>query len=430
MPDDKFRINIFDMVTSIARVVDMMSPAIGNHNLQVSYLAYRMGEGLGLAVEDRNELLVAGALHDIGAFSLKEWNDLLEFECTMPGRHSLAGYFLLKDFKPFSSVSEMIRYHHVPWKDSDNFSTTVQSVPLGSHIIHLADRISVRIEKAKPVLGQVPDICDAISAGRNKDFAPQAVDIMLDLASHDYIWMELSSDFLEKILQRNFMNRTRELVIDEFLDFATLICRLIDFKSEFTATHSTGVATTAVEIARLCGFSKYECKLIKIAACLHDLGKVAIPSEILEKKGKLSESEWHVMRSHAYYSYQILEPFDALGAVCSWGTLHQERLNGTGYPFGYKVDELPLGARIMAAADVFTAITENRPYRAGMDKKSAIAVLTSMATNGELDQVIVNLILKNYDEINQIRDASQHEATKNFTEFQKMIDSVYPEMNK
>lgn len=430
MPDDKFRINIFDMVTSIARVVDMMSPAIGNHNLQVSYLAYRMGEGLGLAVEDGNELLVAGALHDIGAFSLREWNDLLEFECTMPERHSLAGYLLLKDFKPFSRVSEIIRYHHAPWKNADNHFTSGQSLPLGSHIIHLADRIAVRIEKAKPVLGQIPDICDAILEGRNKDFAPQAADIMLDLARHDYIWMELTSDFLETILHRNFMNRARELVIDELLDFAALICRLIDFKSEFTATHSTGVAATAVEIARLCGFSKYECKLIKIAAYLHDLGKIAIPSEILEKKEKLSEAEWHVMRSHAYYSYQILEPFDALGAVCSWGTLHQERLNGTGYPFGYKVDELPLGARIMAAADVFTAITENRPYRAGMDKKSAIAVLTSMAANGELDQELVNLILENYDEINQIRDASQHEATKNFSDFQKMIDSVYPEINK
>jgi HD-GYP domain-containing protein (c-di-GMP phosphodiesterase class II) len=293
---------------------------------------------------------------------------------------------------------------------------------MGSRIIHLADRVVVRISKDEPILGQIEGICEAISKDKNKAFLPELVDIMLTLAKHDYIWMELTSDFLETILRRNFLHRTRELVIDELLDFAMLICRLIDFKSEFTATHSSGVAATAVEIAKLLGFSTYEQKLMRIAAYLHDLGKIAIPSEILEKKNILTGEEWHVMRSHAYYTYQILEPVDTLNTICTWGALHQERLDGSGYPFGIKADELPLGARIMAVADVFTAITENRPYRLGMDKKHAVDVLRSMASNSELDKTLVNLILEHYDEINETRDISQKEAIREFDLFQKKID--------
>ncbi len=168
MPHNRFLMSIFEMVTSIARVVNIMSPVVGNHNLQVAYLAYRIGEALGISVDERNELLTAGALHDIGAFSSQEWIDLLEFEDKKPGRHSMAGYLLLRSFKPFSShIAEIIKYHHVPWKDADTGVSEGETVPMGSHIIHLADRVVVRISKDKPVLGQIEGICEAISQNRN-----------------------------------------------------------------------------------------------------------------------------------------------------------------------------------------------------------------------------------------------------------------------
>lgn len=423
MPDDKLQISIFDFVTSIARVIGLMSPAVGNHNLQVAYLSYRIGEALDMSIEEKNDLLIAGALHDVGAFSLKEWTDLLEFEDRNPGMHSMAGYLLLKDFKPFAPISEIIRYHHVPWKTVEDILQKGKTVPTGSHILYLSDRVAVMISKDEPVLGQVDRICETIMGRKNEEFAPDLVDVMIDLAKHDYIWMELTSDSLETILQRRFLNRIRELAIDELLDFALMICKLIDFKSEFTATHSSGVAATAVEIAKSAGFSKYEQKLVKIAAYLHDLGKIAIPSEILEKKHKLTDDEWHIMRSHAYYTYQILEPIDTLGIIWNWGALHQERLNGTGYPFGLKVDELPLGTRIMSVADVFTAIAEDRPYRKGMDKRSAINVLESMATNDELDKNIVDILLEHFDEINDIRETAQKEAVREFEAFQNGMNT-------
>jgi HD-GYP domain-containing protein (c-di-GMP phosphodiesterase class II) len=110
-----------------------------------------------------------------------------------------------------------------------------------------------------------------------------------------------------------------------------------------------------------------------------------------------------------------------LGMINSWAALHQERLDGSGYPFGYKKEELTLGSRIIAVADVFTALMEDRPYRKGMAKKRAADVLHSMVGNGELDKNLVDKVLDNFDEINEIRESAQKEAVREYDEFQAML---------
>ncbi len=424
MVEYKLPINIFDLVVSIARVVDIMSPAVGNHHMQVAYLAYKIAEEMDLPIEEKNELLIAGALHDIGAFSLKERIDLLEFEETKPGEHSMAGYLLLKNFKPFLPMADLIKFHHTHWEHGKGATKAGEPVPRGSHIIHLADRAVVQISMGRAVLGQVHGICDAIKQNSGKMFEPGHVEAFLRLAKQDYIWLELTSEILETIVKRNFLNRAQELFIKDLLDFSKLICRLVDFKSKFTATHSKGVAATGVAIAKRVGFSRHERTLMEIAAYFHDLGKLAIPQEILEKKSKLTNNEWHVMRSHVYYTHQMLEPFDTLNTINSWGALHQERLNGKGYPFGYIGDELPLGARIMAVADVFTALTEDRPNRKGMGKNNTMNTLNLMATDGELDKCLVDTVLKNFDEMDDLRKIAQKEAVREYHTFGKSLKAL------
>ena len=404
-----------------------MSPAVANHHMEVAYLTYRLGEALKLSDEKRYELTMAGALHDVGAFSLKDRLDLLEFEDAKPGEHSMAGYLLLKDFSPFKPMADLIRFHHVPWKGGQGVIQDGEAVPRESHLIHLADRIAVKIQKEKGVLGQVSDICRAIIESKDDVFVPEYVDAMLSLSKRDYIWLEVTSDSIEQILRREILTQVNELDTEELLDFSKLISRLIDFKSEFTATHSSGVAATATTLAKWVGFSEAEGKLMETAAYLHDLGKLAIPSEIIEKPAKLTDEEWSIMRSHVYYTYQILEPIDIFGLVNSWSALHQERVYGTGYPFGYKGEELPLGSRIMAVADVFTALTEDRPYRKGMDKERTMTVLQSMVDDVELDERLVNVALENFEELNQVRDFAQQEAIGQYSEFKKsLLHSIDP----
>ncbi|WP_054699947.1 HD-GYP domain-containing protein [Desulfosarcina cetonica] len=390
----KLRVSIFNLAMSIAKVVDLMNAAIGQHHMQVAYWGYRLADALSLSDDEKLDIFIAGLLHDIGAFSMKERIDLLAFEDTRPGAHAVAGSLILEGFEPFAAIAELIKFHHLPWKNGRGGVQDGVRVPAGSHIIHLADRVAVQISPHAPVLGQVRTICEAVSQQRGAVFVPEHVDALLSMNHREYMWLEATSPHMEAVLKRIVPVSTRELSEQQLVKFAKLICRLIDFKSEFTATHSSGVAAVAVELAGLTGFSKNERRMVEIAGYLHDLGKLAIPSEIIEKAGPLNENERFIMRSHVYYTYETLEPFEVLRPVSRWGALHQERLNGTGYPFGFDSDDLPLGARIMAVADVFTALTEDRPYRKGMDKKHTMAVLQAMSDTGELDAAIVARVSK------------------------------------
>ena len=222
MAADKLRVNIFDMVVSIARVIDMMSPVVGNHHMQVAYLAYRLGEQLQLSADQKYELFLAGSLHDIGAFSLQDRLDLLEFEDTKPGEHSVAGSFILETFTPFSSIARLIKFHHVHWKNGEGAFQNGESVPNGSHIIHLADRVAVKISRKAPVLSQVRDICREISEHKGDVFVPEYVDALINMANREHIWLDIMSGSMEEILKRTVLYRTKELTIEEMVDFSRL----------------------------------------------------------------------------------------------------------------------------------------------------------------------------------------------------------------
>ena len=422
---DKLRINIFDMVASIDRLIYLMNPVIGEHHLQVAYLAYRLGEELNLSNERKFDLFMAGALHDIGALSLNGRSDRLEFETNNPDEHAIAGSLILDQCKPFSNISRLIKFHHVPWKNGKGAFHKGECVSTENHLIHLADRVAVQISGETPILDQVQCIRREISIQEGVLFVPEHVDAFKHMAKREYVWLDVVSGSIETVLKRTVLFKEKELSNEEMADFSKLISRLIGFKSRFIAAHSRGVAAVAVELSRLSGFSKQERRLIEIAAYLHDLGKVAIPPQILEKQDKLSDHERSIMQSHVYHTYQVLEPFETLRIAGFWGTLHQERLNGTGYPFGLTSDDLPLGARIMAVADVFTALTENRPYRKGMDPDSAKAALQSMRNAGELDHYLVDIVFDHYDNMNAVRDAAQKEASADYHCFQENLHRCF-----
>lgn len=415
------RVNIFDLVSSIAKVVDLMNPAIGNHHMQVAYWAHQLAETLNWPDDQKFEIFVAGLFHDIGAFSLKERLDLLAFEDAMPGEHAVAGSIILKTFEPFAAIAELVKYHHHPWGHGQGAFQEGVPVPAGSHLLHLADRVAVQISPDRPVLAQVSDICNTCAKGSGAVFVPEHIDALFSMKHREYIWLDATSADIQLILKRSVSYPSREFSARQVVDFARFICRLIDFKSEFTATHSSGVAAVAVALAAVTGFSRSERRLFEIAGYLHDLGKLAIPSEIIDKKGKLSEQERFVMRSHVYLTYQTLEPFEVLHLVSQWGSLHQERLNGKGYPFGLGADDLPLGARIMAVADVFTALTEDRPYRKGMDADNARWVLQSLADKGELDDNLIASVLSHYEMLNTIRQSAQQQAIEEYKAFQNLL---------
>lgn len=413
------QVRLFDLATCLSDALDLISPMLVNHHKQVAYAAFNIGMELGLSPEQRYELIMAGMLHDVGALSLKERMNTLNFEFQHPYKHAEIGYALLKKFQPLSKVATLVRYHHVPWEGGKGSQFMEQSVPLGSHILHLADRLAVLMRKDQEPIGQADEICNTLREHSGKMFMPDLVDALMKLASRAHFWLDIASPSITLILSRQMSSGlpTIELNLDELLNLANLFSHVIDFRSSFTATHSSGVATIAEWLAKFIGFSEGECKMMKIAGYLHDLGKLAVPTEILEKPTKLTEDEFNIIKSHTYYTYRVLENIEELDTINMWASFHHERLDGSGYPFGIKGDDMPLGSRIMAVADVFTAITEDRPYRKGMAPERALKILKQMADNSALDSNVVSVLEVHIDEVNFARMSAQNAATEEYRSF-------------
>ena len=138
---------------------------------------------------------------------------------------------------------------------------------------------------------------------------------------------------------------------------------------------------------------------------------------VLEKPGKLDEQEYNIIRSHTFYTYRTLQNIQDFETINQWAALHHERLDGSGYPFHMTADDLPLGSRIMAVADVFTAITEDRPYRAGMEEPEAKEVLRTMVAEKALCPYVFSLMEDYFDEINGIRKEAQMQSAGEYARF-------------
>jgi HD-GYP domain-containing protein (c-di-GMP phosphodiesterase class II) len=302
-----------------------------------------------------------------------------------------------------------------------------QEVPFSSHILHLSDRIAVLIDKKKEILGQAKRICRAIQKNSGSKFSPELVDVFRQVASREYFWLDLSSPSIQTILSQRLRSSRIGTVSRDMLGFSELFSRIIDFKSPFTATHSSGVAAGAEFLAEKAGFSRRECAAMRIAGYMHDLGKLAVPVEILDKPAHLSRNEYNVVRHHTFYTYRILEPIAPLQTINAWASFHHERLDGSGYPFHLKKKDLPLGSQVMAVADVFTALAEDRPYRKGMKRSGAVKILDGMSRDAALNGEIVAVLRTHYDELDAVRKRAQADARRKYRE----VDALrMPERSK
>jgi HD-GYP domain-containing protein (c-di-GMP phosphodiesterase class II) len=166
------------------------------------------------------------------------------------------------------------------------------------------------------------------------------------------------------------------------------LANAIEAKDPYTRGHSERVGAWSRRIALGLGLAPTDVETVAQAGLLHDIGKIGVPELILRKRGTLDDAEWSVMRRHPLIGAQIVAPFECLAGAALVIRHHHERRDGSGYPDGLAGDAIPVGARIVAVADVFDALTSERPYRSALPRHAALEHLVSEAGT-RLDEAAV-----------------------------------------
>ena len=409
-----------DVMSAFSHAMNLISPEVENHHEKVAYLAFRLAEIMGINARWRQLVIYGALLHDIGGVLRRGNVSLTDLERNAR-ETALKGAAVLRSFPVTLPLSEIVSQSQTPWsylKGLRKENTVPQQI---GQIIHLADAVTLLLDKNKPVLNQVRSVKEIIFREGKNEFSPKVLSAFETLCSREYVWLDV---LYRPQLFLDLDSDNRDISLDEMVKLTEFMSRVVDFRSPFTAMHSAGVAATAAALAKRAGMSEDECRQIRIAGYLHDIGKLKIPNKILEKPGKLTDEEFHIMKEHAYFTWLILKDVKGFEQITAWAAFHHEKLNGTGYPFHLLQDELPLGSRIMAVADIFSALTEDRPYRKSMEKEKVMDILTGDARRGLISSGIVEYLISNYDEINQLRAYESKAASRKYRESLEQTETV------
>ena len=383
--------DLLSTIRSFSRAGDLKNLTFLAHAERVAHISFHLGKQLGLSPIELDELVQSALLHDIGIFSDVEQLLLADLE-PVRGRvsaHCQRGHDLLAHTKLFSSFAKNVLEHH------DYSSPTLRIVPA---IIHLADRIDILLDKKRYVLWQVDDLMEYFNSKSGSIFSPDVVDALRGLSHIPSFWLDLENGNYH--FTDGSYSPTRLLSLDELEELARMMAKLVDSKSPFTGDHSQGVTAVADFMARKLNMSERRVRLIKVAGLTHDIGKLAIPDEILMHPGALSREQRDVMKQHTYHSFYLLHSIGpGANRLAGWAAFHHERLNGTGYPFALTAPDLDTEARMMAVADISQSLLEERPYRKAMSKDKVTNILYNNVQAGHIDPELTDLAIAHLDDI-------------------------------
>lgn len=364
------------------------------HAKRVAYMSVCTAEQMGVQGKALQDLAGCALLHDnaLTQYIQEELNqDLADAPSDRPlpklGVHCSIGEEKIRRLPFHTDITNVILYHHENADGTGPFGKTWKEVPLFARIIHLCDLLDVSCRAQE---------FTADTFEKAKRFLEKAKGSILDVACVDAFlatfpeehFLLLGAEDLEKALWSKVPRTKQDLSFPQIKALANFFAGIVDYKSPFTSTHSIGVAADAEKLTRFLGFDEETAQKMYLAGALHDIGKVAIGNEILEKPDRLTEEEFKTMKHHAAYTYYILSGIDDFDDLRDWAAFHHERLDGSGYPFGKTAAELNTQERIMACVDIYQALTEDRPYKKGMTHEKSCAILENMAEKGWLDAEI------------------------------------------
>jgi HD-GYP domain-containing protein (c-di-GMP phosphodiesterase class II) len=239
--------------------------------------------------------------------------------------------------------------------------------------------------------GGVPAAVDAVRRRRGTEFDPALVDLFCDQAPDLFEEVAATAAWdaviaAEPALRPALSEAELDAVLEALADYA-------DLKSPFTLGHSRGVADLAAEAGRRHGLPDRDVVVLRRAALIHDLGRLGVSNAIWDKPAVLTAAEWERVRLHPYLTQRMLASSPTLGSLAGIAVQHHERLDGSGYPSGLSGGAVSPGARLLAAADVYHAMTEPRPHRPARAPAHAASELRAEVRAGRLDATAADAVL-------------------------------------
>ena len=368
-----------------------------NHAKRVAYITFKLAQARGFAGERLIDLVACAILHDnaLAETVRTELSSLTpgEHAADALGKHCELGENNVRDFPFQTDMHNIILYHHENLDGTGPAGKKGEEIPPLAMYIHLADILDLSCQLGRSYPEKAAQVEKFLATSMGKRFPASMEDLFHDIFTCNN-FTELLDENIDQSLARTVPERTVDYSLADIRHLAQFFAKIIDNKSSFTCRHSMEIADKVEKMGRFYGYDPVKVNTLYIAGAFHDIGKLAIPNSILEKPGKLEPAEFQKMKEHALYSYKILSKIQGFEEICSWACAHHEKLDGSGYPFGTKGDQLDHNQRLLCCIDIYQALTEARPYKKPFSHASTLKMMRDMVAAGKIDRQITEDIDK------------------------------------
>lgn len=369
-------ISLKQLIAALSAAFDLAARSERQHSLRTAYVGVRIARVLGLPYDEVENLYFASLLHDLVPPG-SPFDQSLVFEIldNLPLQSSVGSLVAqLWDLKYPSNGD--IQYSDPVRRDA---GIIYLAECFGSHYFN---NCSEEYRKRRELFSWV----NSLYRGPDRQIAGGLLDCMQEEA----FWQDMKENRIQEITQHLMPDIHKQLDLDDIEKVSQSFAVLVDRKNSYTGLHSKRVGMIACQMAGAGGLDPVTARKLKIAGYLHDLGKLGVPEEVLDKAGPLNDEERQAVKAHPYHSYAVLNQIEGFEDIAGWAGNHHERLDGSGYPWGKR--ELGLPDQIVATADMYEALTADRPYRKALHGKEALSILRKDVINGKISNIAYELL--------------------------------------
>ncbi|EHC7289602.1 HD-GYP domain-containing protein [Vibrio parahaemolyticus] len=398
-----FEVDLKQALIWVARALDYVGVDDTHHSHRVAYIAYQCALALNWDLKKAEFCYFAGMIHDCGVSETQEHKMLLDELIPQGAKaHCLRGYQTLKQCRLLSQFAVPVLYHHTHWDELQHLDLPEFEKDVAA-LLYLSDRLDFM--RARYVMNCHCDIvtlheeliAECVLANAGTLFNPVMCKAMVKLIMTDGFWFAMESENIETI-GLNFKSidwLQKQLTIWDMNSLGLFLARIVDAKSPFTYQHSQKVAELSRYLAGKLGLDEHDQEMLFIAGLVHDIGKLKTPDEILHKEGALSKQEYTRIKRHTIDTQLALHKVFPNAKIAEWASNHHERLDGSGYPYHKTAEELDIPSRIIAVADVFQALSQDRPYRGRMSQTQIAEIMDDLIEQNKLCAHVYEVLEQN-----------------------------------